>query len=69
MYVTIRDGYDVAQVLDLYRQRYAAEPFVQILPEDQLATLRHVVNTNRCTISVTQVDGSNRFIACQPSTT
>ncbi len=29
---------------------------------DQLATLRHVVNTNRCTISVTQVDGSNRFI-------
>lgn len=62
MYVTIRDGYDVAQVLDLYRQRYAAEPFVQILPEDQLATLRHVVNTNRCTISVTQVDGSNRFI-------
>ena len=49
-------------MLDLYRQTYASEPFVQILPEGHLATLRHVVNTNRCTISVTQVDATSRFI-------
>ena len=62
MYVIVRDGYDAAQLLDLYRQTYASEPFVQILPEGHLATLRHVVNTNRCTISVTQVDATSRFI-------
>jgi N-acetyl-gamma-glutamyl-phosphate reductase len=62
MYVIVRDGYDAAQLLDLYRQTYASEPFVQILPEGHLATLRHVVNTNRCTISVTQVDETSRFI-------
>jgi len=62
MYVIVRDGYNAAQVLDLYRQTYASEPFVQILPEGHLATLRHVVNTNRCTISVTQVDATSRFI-------
>jgi N-acetyl-gamma-glutamyl-phosphate reductase len=62
MYVIVRDGYDAAQLLDLYRQTYASEPFIQILPEGHLATLRHVVNTNRCTISVTQVDATSRFI-------
>ena len=62
MYVTVSDGYDAARLLDIYRQTYAGEPFVQILPEGRLATLRHVVNTNRCTISVTQVDATNRFI-------
>ena len=62
MYVTVRNGYDAARLLDIYRQTYAGEPFVQILPEGRLATLRHVVNTNRCTISVTQVDATNRFI-------
>ena len=62
MYVTVSDGYDAARLLDIYRQTYAGEPFVQILPEGRLATLRHVVNTNLCTISVTQVDETNRFI-------
>ena len=62
MYVTVRDGYDQAQLLDLYRKTYAGEPFVQVLPAGRLATLRHVVNTNRCAISVTQVGDSNRFI-------
>jgi len=62
IYVTVREGYDQAQVLDLYRKTYANEPFVQVLPAGRLATLRHVVNTNRCAISVTQVGDSNRFI-------
>ena len=62
MYVTIPDGYDVAQIVDLYRQTYSGEPFVRVLPVSQLATLRHVVNTNRCAISITQVEGSNRLI-------
>jgi len=62
MYVTVREGYDAAQLLALYRQTYADEPFVQVLPANSLATLRHVVHTNRCTMSITQVDDSNRFI-------
>ncbi len=62
MYVSVRDGYDAAQLLELYRQTYPGEPFVQVLPEGSLATLRHVVNTNRCAISITQVEDTNRFI-------
>lgn len=62
MYVTVREGYDAAQLLALYRQTHADEPFVQVLPANSLATLRHVVHTNRCTMSITQVDDSNRFI-------
>lgn len=62
MYVRLCDGCDAAQVLALYRETYAEEPFVQILPAGSLATLRHVVHTNRCTISITQVDDSNQFI-------
>lgn len=62
MYVSLRDGYDASRVLSLYRESYAEEPFVQVLPAGSLATLRHVVHTNRCAISVTQVDDTNRFI-------
>lgn len=62
MYVTLPEGYTEAQVIDLYRQEYRGEPFVQVLPPGRLATVRHVAHTNRCALSVTQVAGSNRFI-------
>ena len=46
---------------------YAGEPFVQVLPPDQLATVRHVANSNRCAISITpanpdDVDGPDYII-------
>lgn len=62
MYVTLPEGYELARVVDLYRSTYAAEPFIHVLPAGRLATLRHVANTNRCAISISQVGKSNRFI-------
>ena len=40
----------------LYCTVYAGEPFVQVLPAGQLATVRHVANSNRCAISITPAD-------------
>jgi N-acetyl-gamma-glutamyl-phosphate reductase len=37
----------------LYEQAYADEPLVKVLPKGQLATLKHVVRTNGCAISIT----------------
>lgn len=50
----------------IYREVYAGEPFMHILPVGKLATLRHVVNTNRVTISTTAVDnrGNAIIVAC-----
>lgn len=56
IYVTLPPGTREQQVRDLYAETYASEPFVQVLPAGQVATLRHVVHSNRCAISITQVD-------------
>ncbi len=39
----------------LYEAAYAAEPLVTVLPPGQQATLKHVVRTNGCTVSLTPV--------------
>jgi len=46
----------------LYREAYADEPFVRVLDVGQLATLRHVVYTNQCAISLTPVEGTDLLI-------
>jgi N-acetyl-gamma-glutamyl-phosphate reductase len=48
--------------MDIYKECYADSPFVRVLDGDSLATIRHVVGTNRCAISVTEVADSRRFI-------
>jgi N-acetyl-gamma-glutamyl-phosphate reductase len=53
MYVSIPQGVSEEDVRSLYCSTYAGEPFVQVLPPDQLATVRHVANSNRCAISIT----------------
>ncbi|MFQ6058938.1 MAG: N-acetyl-gamma-glutamyl-phosphate reductase [Anaerolineae bacterium] len=62
MYVQLREPWDGEPLLDLYREVYAGEPFVQILPSGRLATLRHAVGTNRCAISLTCVDDTDHVI-------
>jgi len=59
IYVTVAINQN--ELVDLYRQTYAGEPFIYIL-DDRLASLRHVVGTNRCVISITQVDDKGHFI-------
>ena len=46
----------------LYKDTYANEPFIRVLGAGRLATLRHVVHTNRCAISLTPVEGTDTLI-------
>lgn len=45
---------DEATARALYRDHYAGEPFVRVLPAGRLASLAHVNHTNRCAVSLTQ---------------
>jgi N-acetyl-gamma-glutamyl-phosphate reductase len=56
MYVTVPEGVTEAQIRDLYEETWGNEPFIQVLPAGQMATLRHVTHTNRTAISITPVD-------------
>lgn len=56
MYVSVPEGISAEDVRRVYAQTYAGEPFVHLLPADQIATLRHVTYTNRCAISITPAD-------------
>jgi N-acetyl-gamma-glutamyl-phosphate reductase len=67
MYVSVPQGVGHADVRELYCTIYAGEPFVQVLPADQLATVRHVAGSNRCAISITpanpeEMDGPDYII-------
>ena len=56
MYVPLAEQGDIDAIYNLYQAQYANEPFVKVLPVGQLATLAHVVHTNRCVISLTVAD-------------
>ena len=57
IYVPVRAGWGEKQLHDLFRETYADESFVKILPIGEVATMRQVNYSNRCTIGMTQVDG------------
>jgi N-acetyl-gamma-glutamyl-phosphate reductase len=61
VYVSLEPGWSVQKLIDLYQEVYAGEPFVHILPPGKLATLAHVVRTNRCAISFAEA-GEGEFI-------
>ena len=60
IYVTV--AADREALLELYSDAYSGAPFVRILEDDRLPSLRHAVGTNRCVISITQVDDEGSFI-------
>ena len=62
MYVRLPADVAPHTVRELYEQAYADEPFVHLLPEGQLPSLRHTVNTNRCVLQVQQVDDRGNWI-------
>ncbi len=55
IYVTLREAFVAQDAQKLYEATYADEPLVQVLPAGQQATLKHVVRTNQCAISLTPV--------------
>jgi N-acetyl-gamma-glutamyl-phosphate reductase len=55
IYVTLKSDFSAQQAQSLYEEIYQHEPLVTVLPAGQQATLRHVVRTNGCAISLTPV--------------
>jgi N-acetyl-gamma-glutamyl-phosphate reductase len=62
IYVSLDPAWDEARILAAWESSYGAEPFINVLPAGQLATLSHVVNTNRCAISVTSAGAPGEWI-------
>ena len=54
IYVTLADDWSLPEIHDLYTETYSHEPFVDVLPNGQLTTIAHVVNSNKCTISLSK---------------
>ncbi|MCU0511754.1 MAG: N-acetyl-gamma-glutamyl-phosphate reductase [Anaerolineae bacterium] len=55
IYVTLNYNITADKIHSLYNNVYGDEPLVTVLPAGKEATLRHVVRTNRCVISLTPV--------------
>lgn len=55
IYVTLGADATEANLRALYGDAYAGEPFVEVLPAGELASLAHVTYTNRCAIGLTLV--------------
>jgi N-acetyl-gamma-glutamyl-phosphate reductase len=62
IYVSLESGWSVPRLVDLYQAVYADEPFVHVLPPGKLASLAHVVRTNRCAISFAEAGGGDMII-------
>jgi N-acetyl-gamma-glutamyl-phosphate reductase len=56
IYVTLKDEFNGNDAQSLYEEMYGQEPLVNVLPAGQQATLKHVVRTNSCTISLTAIN-------------
>lgn len=52
LYATLLDGNQVPDLQSLYEQRYANEPFVDVLPAGEMPQTRSVKGSNVCRISV-----------------
>lgn len=52
MYVELPEKLSGETLLSLYRDAYRDEPFIHLLALNQVATLRHTVNSNRCAIGL-----------------
>ena len=55
IYVTLKANFNANDAQSLYEEIYGQEPLVRVLPAGQQATLKHVVRTNGCAISLTPV--------------
>ncbi len=55
IYVTLNNTFTSNQAQTLYEETYGQEPLVNVLPAGQLATLRHSIRQNHCTLSLIPV--------------
>ncbi|MFW6098165.1 MAG: N-acetyl-gamma-glutamyl-phosphate reductase, partial [Chloroflexota bacterium] len=57
IYVPLLEDADEESVRDVLEKAFSQEPFVDVLPASQVATLAHVSHTNRCAIGLTWTPG------------
>lgn len=62
IYISVPQEYQESDLLAIIRKCYAQEPFVQVLPAGQGATLAHTVGTNRCALSLHSAGVPGEFI-------
>lgn len=62
MYVDIDPALKPEAVRDIYRQQYANEAMIHLLPAGETATLRHTIHSNRCAIGLTPLPYPGRWI-------
>jgi N-acetyl-gamma-glutamyl-phosphate reductase len=62
VYVDVDLGVSADDVVALWQRAYADAPFVHVLESGRLASLAHVVNTNRCALSVAPAGGEGELI-------
>jgi len=62
IYVSVDPAWTPDRLLSLWRDAYAGEPFVQVLDTGKLATLAHVVHSNRCALSVASAGAEGEVI-------
>lgn len=58
VYVPLPSGWVESQLRDLLLETYADEPFINVLPEGELASMRQVNHSNRCSIGLTVAAGT-----------
>lgn len=61
-YASLTGSVDVDELHSLFRSRYAAEPFVRVLPEGQLPDIAQVRGSNFCDIGLVVDRRTNRII-------
>jgi N-acetyl-gamma-glutamyl-phosphate reductase len=62
IYVELGPGWDLERCRAALESRYAAEPFVRVLPAGEAASLAHVVRTNRLVIGLHPAGPPDRVI-------
>ncbi len=63
IYVPVSPSVTLQTLHNVYREAYAGEAFIWLLPEGGLATMAHAVHTNRCALSLTAA-GPGQLILC-----
>lgn len=62
IYISVDPAWTPERLLELWRDTYAGEPFIQVLDANRLATLAHAVHTNRCALSLAPAGGEGEVI-------
>ncbi len=62
IYIMPNSNFNTKELLAIYKEFYAGEPFVRILPEGQFPETNEVVNTNYCHIGVKADERTKRII-------